>query len=119
MGRYFEVMRAAIERHAGVVEKFIGDAVMAVFGVPMMREDDALRAVRAACDMRAARDELNVALEERHGVRLQTRCGIETGEAVLGDPSKGQAFATGDVLNTAARLEQSAGTDDPSGPRST
>src|SRR5262245_41697245 len=54
MGRYFDSMRAAIERHGGTVEKFIGDAVMAVFGVPVVHEDDALRAVRAATDMQTA-----------------------------------------------------------------
>ena len=62
MGRYFDAMRAALERHGGSVEKFIGDAVMAVFGIPQLHEDDALRAVRAATDMRDALDELNTEL---------------------------------------------------------
>src|ERR671936_1113979 len=64
MSRYFEEMRAALERHGGVVEKFIGDAVMAVFGVPRVHEDDALRAVRAAVDMRVALEALNDELGE-------------------------------------------------------
>jgi class 3 adenylate cyclase len=68
MARYFDAMRAAIERHGGTVEKFIGDAVMAVFGVPIVHEDDALRAVRAAADMRESLDRLNEELQqpERH-----------------------------------------------------
>ena len=108
MARYFQEMRAAVERHGGVVEKFIGDAVMAVFGIPARREDDALRAVRAAADMRAAQERLNRDLERRYGVRLGVRTGVNTGEVVAGDPGLGQAFVTGDAVNVAARLEQAA-----------
>ncbi len=105
MARYFDAMRAAIERHGGTVEKFIGDAVMAVFGVPVVHEDDALRAVRAAGDMRLALDELNEGLERDWGVRLASRIGVNTGEVVTGE---GDALATGDAVNVAARLEQGA-----------
>jgi class 3 adenylate cyclase/tetratricopeptide (TPR) repeat protein len=93
MGRYFEVARAAIERHGGTVEKFIGDAVMAVFGVPTIREDDALRAVRAAQELRDAVD-------------VPVRIGVNTGEVVTGT---GDSLVTGDAVNVAARLEQAAG----------
>ena len=77
--RYFESMRDAIVRHGGIVEKFIGDAVMAVFGLPTTREDDALRAVRAAVGMRAALGELNEELAPRGDVRLRVRTGVNTG----------------------------------------
>jgi class 3 adenylate cyclase/tetratricopeptide (TPR) repeat protein len=109
MGRYFDSMRAAIERHGGTVEKFIGDAVMAVFGVPVVHEDDALRAVRAAVDMRAALEELNEELERDWGVRLATRTGVNTGQVVTGE---GDSLATGDAVNVAARLEQAAAPDE-------
>jgi class 3 adenylate cyclase len=108
MARYFEEMRAVIERHGGIVEKFIGDAVTAVFGVPARREDDALRAIRAALDMRASQERLNDELQERFGVRLRVRTGVNTGEVVAGDPGLGQAFVVGDAVNVAARLEQAA-----------
>ena len=105
MGRYFEAMREAIERHGGTVEKFIGDAVMAVFGVPVVHEDDALRAVRAAADMRTALAALNDELERDWGVRIESRIGVNTGEVVTGE---GDSIATGDAVNVAARLEQHA-----------
>src|SRR4051812_30737724 len=108
MSRYFEEMRAVLERHGGTVEKFIGDAVMAVFGVPTVREDDALRAVAAAAEMGRARDALNAELEERWGVRIQTRTGVNTGEVMAGDPSHGDSFVIGDAVNLAARLETNA-----------
>jgi class 3 adenylate cyclase len=108
MGRYFQEMRAVLERHGGTVEKFIGDAVMAVFGIPVLHEDDALRAVRAAAEMRDALTPLNEKLERERGVRIQVRVGVNTGEVVAGDPSGGQRFATGDAVNVAARLEQAA-----------
>jgi class 3 adenylate cyclase len=108
MGRYFEEMRAVVERHGGTVEKFIGDAVMAVFGIPVLHEDDALRAVRAAAEMRDALTPLNDELERERGVRIQVRVGVNTGEVVAGDPSGGQRFATGDAVNVAARLEKAA-----------
>ncbi|HEU4864888.1 MAG TPA: adenylate/guanylate cyclase domain-containing protein [Actinomycetota bacterium] len=108
MGRYFAEMSAVVERHEGTVEKFIGDAVMAVFGIPLLHEDDALRAVRAAAGMRAALIELNRELERDHGVGLAARIGVNTGEVVAGDPTAGQRLVTGDAVNVAARLEQAA-----------
>jgi class 3 adenylate cyclase/tetratricopeptide (TPR) repeat protein len=107
MSRYFDEMRTALERHGGTVEKFIGDAVMAVFGVPNVHEDDALRAVRAAGEMREALVALNKELERDHGVSLAARIGVNTGEVVAGDP-QGQTLVTGDAVNVAARLEQAA-----------
>jgi len=110
MTRYFDEMRAVIEAHSGTVEKFIGDAIMAVFGVPVLHEDDALRAVRAAAEMRDALARLNVELERDRGVTIQTRTGVNTGEVVAG--SGNQTMATGDAVNTAARLEQHAAPGD-------
>lgn len=95
LARYFERMKAIVERHGGSVEKFIGDAVMAVFGVPAVHEDDALRALRAAAEMRDALPALGV----------QGRIGVMTGEVVTGT---GERLATGDALNVAARLQQAA-----------
>jgi class 3 adenylate cyclase/tetratricopeptide (TPR) repeat protein len=106
MSRYFDEMKASIERHGGTVEKFIGDAVMAVFGIPIVHEDDALRAVRAAVDMRLALELLNKELERDHGVTLAARIGVNTGEVVAG--TSGQTLVTGDTVNVAARLEQAA-----------
>ena len=103
--RYFDAMRAPIERHGGTVEKFIGDAVMAVFGVPQIHEDDAVRAVRAAADMRDVLLGLNPELERDHGVTLGCRIGVNTGEVVTGS---GDAIVVGDTVNVAARLEQAA-----------
>ena len=107
MSRYFSEMRTALERHGASVEKFIGDAVMAVFGVPQIHEDDALRAVRAAADMRQALILLNKELERDYGVTLAARIGVNTGDVVAGDPS-GETLVTGDAVNVAARLEQAA-----------
>jgi class 3 adenylate cyclase/tetratricopeptide (TPR) repeat protein len=106
MSRYFAEMRTALERHGGTVEKFIGDAVMAVFGIPAIHEDDALRAVRAAVEMREALKALNKELERDHGVSLAARIGVNTGEVVAGDGS--ETLVTGDAVNVAARLEQAA-----------
>ena len=108
MSRYFEEMRAAIELHGGLVEKYIGDAVMAVFGLPRLHEDDALRAVRAAAEMKRRLATLNDELERRWGVSLSNRTGVNTGEVVAGDASTGQRLVTGDTVNVAARLEQAA-----------
>src|SRR5207244_1929773 len=105
-------MRSALERHGGTVAKFIGDAVMGVFGVPVLHEDDALRAVRAAAGMRSRLGAVNDELERRWGVRLQTRIGVNTGKVVAGDPDRGQTFVVGDAVNVAARLEQAAGSDE-------
>jgi class 3 adenylate cyclase/tetratricopeptide (TPR) repeat protein len=95
LARFFRRMRGIVESHGGTVEKFIGDAVMAVFGVPRVHEDDALRAVRAAWEMREALPELGV----------QARIGLNTGEVVTGTEER---LATGDAVNVAARLEQAA-----------
>jgi class 3 adenylate cyclase/tetratricopeptide (TPR) repeat protein len=112
MSRYFDEMKAALERHGGTVEKYIGDAIMAVFGLPRVHEDDALRAVRAAAEMREHLAALNVELEERWGVTVGNRTGVNTGEVVAGDPTTGQRLVTGDTVNTAARLEQAAPTSE-------
>jgi class 3 adenylate cyclase len=95
LARYFERMKAIVERHGGSVEKFIGDAVMAVFGVPAAHEDDALRACRAAIEMRDALPDLGIT----------GRIGVNTGEVVTGTEER---LATGDAVNVAARLEQAA-----------
>jgi class 3 adenylate cyclase/tetratricopeptide (TPR) repeat protein len=95
LARYFDRMKGIVESHGGTVEKFIGDAVMAVFGVPRVHEDDALRACRAAVEMRDALPEL----------RVQARIGVNTGEVVSGTEER---LATGDAVNVAARLEQAA-----------
>ena len=95
LARYFERMKAIVERHGGSVEKFVGDAVMAVFGVPAAHEDDALRAVRAAAEMRDALPELGIL----------ARIGLTTGTVVTGTEER---LATGDAVNVAARLEQAA-----------
>ena len=108
MDRYFAEMGAILERHGGTVEKYIGDAVMAVFGIPVVHEDDALRAVRAAAEMRDALVPLNDELERERGVTIQVRVGVNTGEVVAGDGSGMQRFATGGAVNVAARLEQAA-----------
>ena len=106
--RYFGAMREAIERHGGTVEKYIGDAVMAVFGIPQLHEDDALRASRAVVDMREGLAALNKELKRDRGVTIQVRIGVNTGEVVAGDPAAGQALVTGDPVVVAARLEQHA-----------
>ena len=110
MSRYFATAQAALERHGGTVEKFIGDAVMAVFGVPVVREDDAERAVRATVELRDALERLNAELDREHGIRITTRTGVNTGEVVVGgvDSATDQRLATGDAVNVAARLEQAA-----------
>jgi predicted ATPase/class 3 adenylate cyclase len=108
MSRYFVTMREVLERHGGTVEKFIGDAIVAVFGVPSLHEDDALRAVRAAADMRAALASLNEELLAEWGVTIAVRTGVNTGEVVAGDPVAGEALVIGDAVNVAARLEQAA-----------
>src|SRR5713101_1421921 len=87
MFRYFHTVRSAIERHGGTVEKFVGDAVLAVFGVPVAHEDDALRGLRAAHEMRDRLERLNDELERRFGSRIALHIGVNTGEVVVGDPS--------------------------------
>ena len=109
MTRYFEAMKVALEHHGGTVEKFIGDAVMAVFGLPIRHEDDAVRAIRAAAAMQAALPALNDGFRATWGIELQNHIGVNTGEVIAGDASLGQRLVTGDAVNTAARLEQAAG----------
>jgi class 3 adenylate cyclase/tetratricopeptide (TPR) repeat protein len=108
LGRYYERMREVLERHRGTVQKFIGDAVVGVFGVPTLHEDDALRAVRAAVELGAALAALNEELMRNWGVTLQLRGGVNTGEVVAGSPATGSALVLGDAVNVAARLEQAA-----------
>ena len=108
MMRFFRAMRAVLEAHGGTVEKYIGDAIMAVFGIPRLHEDDALRAVRAAEQMQAAMDPLNEEFDGQWGVRFRTRIGVNTGEVVVGDAAAGEALVVGDAVNVAARLEQVA-----------
>lgn len=105
MARYFARATQVIEGHGGTVEKFIGDAVMAIFGVPTVHEDDALRAVRAADDLRRSVSELNVEFERDFGTSLKVRIGVNTGEVVtVGD----ELLATGDAINVASHLEHEA-----------
>jgi class 3 adenylate cyclase/tetratricopeptide (TPR) repeat protein len=104
MGSYFERMKAIAEINGGTVEKFIGDAVMVVFGVPLLHDDDAERAVRAALAMRDAMTDLNAEL----GVSLAARVGVNSGEAVAGGGEDRQFLVTGDAVNVAARLQQGA-----------
>ena len=107
MSRYFELAAAVLERHGGTIEKFVGDEVMAVFGVPAVREDDALRAVRAAA---ALRESMGVArARARLGAGLEMRIGINTGEVVAGDPAAGHGFVTGDAVSVGKRLERGRG----------
>lgn len=111
LASFFAAMSRAIQRHGGTVDKYVGDAVMAVFGAPVAHEDDAIRAVTAAIDMQDAIDELNVALERDRGLRLALRIGINTGEVVAG-PLAGDVQRTytvvGDTVNTAQRLQAAA-----------
>ncbi len=104
MDAYFAAARTAIERHGGVVEKFIGDAVMAVWGTPVTHEDDAERAVRAALELVDA----VAVLGTSRGVPLQVRVGILTGEAATAPGAGNQAMVTGDMVNTASRLQSAA-----------
>ena len=110
MARWYDAMREPLERHGGTVEKFIGDAVMAVFGVPHVHEDDALRAVRAAVEMRERLTVLNDELAAEQRPQLRIRIGVNSGEVVTGDHAT--TLVTGDAVNTAKRLEEAAGPDE-------
>jgi class 3 adenylate cyclase/tetratricopeptide (TPR) repeat protein len=101
---FFERAAAVIEAHGGTVEKFVGDEVMAVFGVPVVHEDDALRAVRAALAVR----ECVAELDRDSDPHLEVRIGINTGEVVTGDPAAGHGFVSGDSVAVGKRLEQAA-----------
>jgi class 3 adenylate cyclase/tetratricopeptide (TPR) repeat protein len=104
LSRYFGEMRAALERHGGTVEKFIGDAVVGVFGVPLANEDDALRACRAALEMQKRLALLNPELERLFATRIEVRIGVNSGEVV----GSRETFVAGDAANVAARMEQAA-----------
>lgn len=108
----FDAARSALVVHGGTVEHFIGDAVMAVFGLARRHEDDALRAIRAALEvhdrLRAIADDL----ARRHGVHVTARIGVNTGPVIAGDPAAGERLVTGDSVNVAARLEQTAAAGD-------
>ena len=108
MSRYFDSVRTIVERHGGTVEKFIGDAAMAAFGIPQQHEDDALRAVRAAVELRQAISALNADLQRDHGVAIQIRSAINTGEVVAGHSASGEPFATGHAINVGMKLHESA-----------
>jgi len=105
---YYEAMRPIIERHGGTVARFIGDAIMSVFGVPVLHEDDALRACRAALEIQARLVPLNDELEAQWGVRLACRMGLNTGEVSGVGVARAQNFVAGDAANTAARFQQNA-----------
>ena len=109
---YFATMAAAVDGWGGTVEKFIGDAVMAIFGVPAVREDDAERALRAAMEMMERLRTLNEELQSRHGISLRMRIGVNTGEVVAGvSTDAGQRLVSGDPVNVAARLQAEAEPD--------
>ena len=108
MTRYFEQVRGTIDHHGGVVEKFIGDAVLAVFGAPRAQEDHALRAVRAATEIRSTIADLNTELHQSWEVTLEVAIGLNSGDVFVGDGAAGHAIVTGSAVNLAARLEQAA-----------
>ncbi|MEX0984556.1 MAG: adenylate/guanylate cyclase domain-containing protein, partial [Actinomycetota bacterium] len=108
---FYSSAREAVERHGGTVEKFVGDAVMAIFGFPRLHEDDALRAAAAALALRSSMVSLNASLERDWGVRLDTRTGIATGEVLAGTSGANEPFVVGSSVNLAARLEQHAEPD--------
>jgi class 3 adenylate cyclase/tetratricopeptide (TPR) repeat protein len=103
MSRFYAAVRAPVERHGGTVEKVIGDALVAVFGIPVVHEDDALRAVRAALEARDA---------VRRVGEVRARIGVNTGDVLARDPADGESLVVGDAVNVAARLQQAAGPDE-------
>lgn len=111
LAAYFNQLARQIRRYEGTIDKYIGDAVMAVFGAPLSHEDDAERAIRAALAMQESIAKLNADLERDHGVRLSLRIGINTGEVVagmLGGDVQSAYTVVGDAVNTAQRLESVA-----------
>ncbi len=108
VGQFFELASEIVRRNGGSVEKFAGDSVLALFGLTVSHEDDAERAVRAGLFIRDGIASLAADARERHGISVEVRIGVESGEVVVGDPFGGATMATGDVLNVAARLEQAA-----------
>src|SRR4051812_50126773 len=116
MQRWFGRMREAVERHGGTVENYVGDAVMAVFGIPVAHEDDALRAVRAAADMRDEVVSLRGELRQERGIDLAVRIGVNTGEAVTGaSAATGSFTAGGTVENGGPPVEAPAPRPGPAG----
>ena len=109
--RYFETVSTAVARHGGTVEKYAGDAVMAAFGIPISHEDDALRAARAALDIRVGITALNEQLAQQHEVALEIRIGIESGEVVAAPTDARQRLVTGEAVGIASKLEAAADPD--------
>ena len=109
-GELFELVNTEVERYGGLSEKFVGDAVLAVFGVPQTHEDDAERAVRAALAIRDAFPAFAARVGERHGGEIGLRIGVNTGEVIAGREAaaRGELVVSGDVVNVAARLQQLA-----------
>jgi class 3 adenylate cyclase len=105
---YFARVQSLIGAYHGVVEKFIGDAVVAIFGVPAVHEDDAERALLCALDITNTCEELNTTLRPKFGVGISVRIGVNTGEVMIDSTAGGDVIASGDVMNTAARLQQAA-----------
>ena len=110
-GELFELVNAEVERFGGVSEKFVGDAVVAVFGVPLAHGDDAERAVRAALEVRDRFPSFAGTVRDRHGVGVGLRLGVNTGEVVAGRDAvaRGELMVSGDAVNVAARLQQRCG----------
>jgi class 3 adenylate cyclase len=108
LSAFFDEMRQQIEALGGTVEKYAGDAIMAVFGVPRVNEDDAERAVRAAAAMRESLAHLNPMFEQEYGIRLGLRVGVASGEAVASAGDVREFMVTGEVANLAARLQAAA-----------
>ncbi|HEX8939834.1 MAG TPA: adenylate/guanylate cyclase domain-containing protein [Candidatus Limnocylindrales bacterium] len=108
LARYFDAMRLPLERNGGTIEKLIGDAILAVFGLPRAHPDDPLRAVRAAAECQAALADLDEDLERTYGVRLTNRTGLASGQVVIGLPGPGEHVLTGEVLREAMELEAAA-----------
>jgi predicted ATPase/class 3 adenylate cyclase len=112
LARYFDEMNSIIQRHGGIVEGYAGDDIMAVFGVPMLHEDDALRAVSAAVEMRDTLATFNHELETIWGVQLAHRIGLNTGEVFTGIDRQGDRFLTGEAVRVAKRLQEAAAPDE-------
>src|SRR4051794_17249890 len=109
MQRWFAAMRQTVERHGGTVERYVGDALMAVFGIPVAHEDDALRAVRTALDMRDEVTELHEEMRDARGVELAVRIGLNTGEAVTGAAGTGGPLTPGGAGQVAGRARPGGG----------
>ncbi|MEP7378516.1 MAG: AAA family ATPase [Chloroflexota bacterium] len=108
MGRVFVELRQIVERHGGTIDKSLGDDLVAIFGIPIAHEDDALRAVRAAAEVGSKVVTLNEELRARRAVSIAYRIGVATGEVLAGDPGVDHSLITGDTVNTAARLQRAA-----------